>query len=252
MRHAKMNFRTLIIIFVGLTSWLPSFSQTNELDKVDIELTTIFNDFVYGQYENRDSIGLQIKQKIKNLLTNPETFDYPFDSTSKYIKITKSPDNKLRIYSWNEMSGGTWHDIAVFAQFKTDNDKIRLRQLDSDNEDMTGEFTDAGIYEIHTITIDNQIHYLTLGAGTHGSGHHHSIVQIFKIQGENLVKCEDCFEFQKDLVVEVPRAQNIDLQFNSDKLEITHNEFRLVDSTGFSMSTGEISTWKLKDGIFKK
>lgn len=247
-----MNIRTLVIAIVGLTYFGPVFAQQNDLDKLDKELAATFNTFTKSDYEARDSIGRFFKPTIKGILTDSNTFHYSFDSLSKQIRIIKSTDNRLKIYSWDEMSGGSWHDMAVFAQFETSNGQIKVKQLDPDEEAMTVEFTDVVIYEIHPIIIDNKTHYLTIGWGTHGSGHHHVTAQIFRIEGENLVKCDTCVENHEALVVEAPRVNEINFQFNPETNEITHNEFAYNGNIGFYQPTGGIVTWKLIDGVFKR
>jgi len=118
------------------------------------------------------------------------------------------------------------------------------------NEIENSSFTDAIIYEIHELIIDDKFHFLTIGWGTHGSGHHHKIVQIFKIENGNFVNCKKCFDFNENLVVQAARIYKINVEYNSEKKEITHDEF--VQNEGFYLETGNSITWELIDGKFKK
>jgi len=65
-----------------------------------------------------------------------------------------------------------------------------------------------------------------------------------------LVNCKSCFEFNDNLVVQAARIYDINLEYNAEKMEITHDEY--VEDEGFYMETGNITTWKWIDGKFKK
>ena len=246
-----MTPKILFTFTFGLFIWVTSFSQTKELQKIDNDLTTTFKKLINADYDTRfDSLAPLFKKQLLRQLTNPITFNNPFDSLSKYLIIKSSTDKKIKFYGWDDLNGGTWHNMTSIAQFISDKGKIVVQQLNSGNETGTGEFTDSEIYEVNEITIDNSVHYLTFGWGTHGSGNQHNIIQIFKIVGDTLVKCKSCFANNNDLAIEYPRSEKLNLTYNTKTNEISYNEFKYVDEMGYYKRTDKITTLKLINATF--
>jgi len=48
-------------------------------------------------------------EKLEKTLANSASVAYPFEKLGEKIKILTSKDKKLRIFSWDELNGGTWH-----------------------------------------------------------------------------------------------------------------------------------------------
>jgi hypothetical protein len=248
----KMTPNKIYITLIGLLFWKTSFSQTEELRKIDNSLSSTFQKMVTADPQLRyDSLAPAFKKQLTGQLENPITFKNSLDSLSKYLTIKTSTDGKIKFYSWDELGGGTWHNINCLAQFKSDNGKIIVQQLNSENEGETGEFTDSKIYEVNVIKIGKTTYYMTFGWGTHGSGNQHNIIQVFKITGDTLTKFKSFFSDNKDFVVEYPRGSKLNLIFNPETNEISYNEFKQGNDSGFYKSTGQIITLRLTDGVFK-
>ena len=248
-----MTSKTIYTTTLGLLMWLTSFGQTAELQKIDNELTVTFKKLIAANFDVRyDSLAPLFKKQLLLQLTNPVTFHNSLDSLSKYLLIKSSLDNIIKFYSWDDLTGGTWHNMTAIAQFISDNGKIVVQQLNSENETEPGEFTDSEIYEVNEITINNTKHYLTFGWGTHGSGQQHNIIQIFRIAGDKLKKCKSCFSPNEDLSLEYPRNEKLNLTFNAKTNEITYNEFIWVDEMGYYKRTDNIITLEFTKGKFTK
>lgn len=196
-----------------------------------------------------DSLAPAFKRQLTEQLKNPITFDNSLDSLSKFLKIKTSADKQIKFYSWDDKEGGTWHNINCIAQFKTDNERIFVQQLNTESSDSV-DFTDSGIYEVYEIFINGMKYYLTFASGTHGSGHQHKIVQVFSITYDKLVKCKSCFADNNDLIIEYPRSDKANLVFNEETNEIFYSEFKLDDDIGFYRPTGKVITLKLINGKF--
>lgn len=199
-----------------------------------------------------DSLALSFKNILKSVLLKSEIIENPFDSLSTKLKIVQSIDGKLRTFSWDEMTGGSWCDMAAIAQYITPSKRIGVKQLDTDIEMELGGYTDVIIYQIYDIEINDITHYLTFGYGNHGSGNHHEIIQIFRIEGNDLVQCNSCFVGIGELVIEASRGDKIDLLYDNAKHEISYNKFIANEETGRFYPTGEKVTWKLINGEFIK
>jgi len=256
MNSAKAGlFLFIIALFIGPKI----YGQEIPCDKLDMSLTSDFRKMIskafghgYENYEEFDSLQKSFKGRILSDLATKTSFDCKLDSLNTEIRIIQSEDKLLRVFSWDELSGGTWHDMASFAQFKTTTGNIHVRQLDTEREVELSTHTDVVINKIHQIKIGHKTHYLLIGWGTHGAGHHHMTAQIFSIVDEKLVKCTTCFESGEDLVVESARSYPPKITYNPATGEITHNEFVEGENSGFLEPTGKVITLKLKNGKFQQ
>ncbi len=252
----KFKIIKILLVLIFLSPYIGQknvFCQTTELEKIDNELTTAFKIMIEADYRVRyDSLAPAFKKKLKNELSKRQTFYHSFDSLSKYISIVFSNDQRLKTFSWDEKSGGSWHSMAVFAQYKTKSGQIIAHQFNMNDDEMLVGYTDSKIYEISEITINNKKHYLTFAWGTHGCGKHHVIAQIFRIKGKNLIKCNECFEDSIDLVVIAQRGSKFNIRFNSKTNEISYNEYVFKDEYGYYYSTGSQVTLKLENNKFVK
>jgi hypothetical protein len=243
-------YRTYTTI-IGLLFWLTSFSQTEELRNIDNALTNSFQTMVSADPQLRyDSLAPEFLKFLSRQLANPTTFNNSFDSLSKYLTIKISADKQIKFYSWDDIGGGTWHNINCIAQFKSDKGKIIVQQLNTESALDSVDFTDSRIYEVYEIFINGTKYYLTFASGTHGSGHQHKIVQIFSITSDKLVKCKSCFADNNDFIIEYPRSDKANLVFNEKTNEISYSEFKLDDNIGFYRPTGHLVTLKLINGKF--
>jgi len=243
----------LVTVVFLLTLSMYGQNEVKGFTEIDNELTADFKTMIDADYQLRsDSLAPLFKRQLQERLTNQITFGNSFDNLSKHLNIKTSADKKIKFYSWDDFTGGTWHIINCLAQFQSNRGKIIVQQISSSNEQETGGFTDSKIYEVHEISIGDITHYLTFAWGTHGSGNQHEIVQIFKISQDKLVKCNSCFANNKDLVIEYPRSEESKLHFIPETNEISYCEFTYNGDLGYYISTGNTISLKLIDGLFKK
>lgn len=238
-----MKLNRIYTTLLSLLFCLTSFGQTTELQKIDKTLTYSFKKMTY-------TLAPAFKKQLISQLTKPITFDNTLDSLSKYLTIRTSADKKIKFYSWDEMGGGTWHYITCLAQFKSNNGKIIVQQLNTESKGESADFTDSEIYKVYDIFINGKKFYLTLAGGTYGSGHQHEIVQVFSIIADRLVKCTSCFADNRDLIIEYPRSKKANLVFNPKTNEITYSGFKHNVDEGFYEVTGQTITLKLINGVF--
>lgn len=248
-----MTHKSFLTIILGLQFCLSSFGQKAEINTIDSLLSNSFREMLSADFDLRyDSLAPRFKTQLLTFLANPITFNNEFDSLTKYMTIRTSADKKIKFYSWDERGGGTWHQINCVAQFQADNGKIIVQQINSEREAELGDYTDSGIYEVFELDKQNEKLYLTLAGGTHGSGHHHKIVQIFRIHGETLLKCNSCFPDSTDLVIELPRSQKANLTFDPVKNTLHFNEFIFNEEIGFYQPTGKTISLEFNNGVFTR
>jgi hypothetical protein len=230
-----------------------ALGQRAELQRIDERLAATFQKLLEADGDTRfEIIAPLFKKQLVSDLAHPVTFHGDLVELSKYVVIEASPDGRVKFYSWDDFTGGTWHHISAVAQFLTDEGKIAVWPLNPENEIETGEFTDCLIYEVHEILFGQANKYLTFGRGTHGSGNQHSIMRIFEIAGDRLVQCDGCFAADVDHAIEYPRVENLNLAFNTETNEITHDEFQWDGETGRNRRTGVTVTLRLINGRFEK
>ena len=246
-----LKMRNSIIILLISISGNLLFSQNPDLQLAESDLILEFQNYRNSDYDIRyDSLRPKLRFRIENILSNPKSYEYRFDSLSNYIKILKSNDGKVRIFSWDELTGGTWHDMAVIVQFRN-NDEINTQWIDSDIGEEPNGLTDTIQFALYDIQINEQPHYLSFGWGTYGSGHHHNSILIFSIENDSLKVCSNCIEKDYSTILS-PRSNEINLQYDETEKVISFNEFIYDDEVEYYMPTGKRVKLKLKNGKFKK
>jgi hypothetical protein len=221
MPHKKIYLLLITLLF----SYITAFAQPTTLHSIDTELTQSYKALLHAHYEgNPDSIAPLFKKQILKRLENPLTFNNSLDSLAQVITIKTSADKKIKFYSWDECTGGTWHLLFCVAQFKSKSGKIIVQPITTGDEMEKGGYTDSRVYEINQLSIRDTTFYLTFSWGTHGAGHEHEIAQLFKIDDDKLVRCKSCFAGDDDLVLEHWRAQPGNLYFDVKTNEISYNE----------------------------
>lgn len=244
--------KTLFFIISILKLINVSYSQECKLEVADRFLASNFKAFYSAKTEIKYCMAPIVEEKIISHLKDSSSFNYPYDSLSKYIQIETSEDSMVRAFSWDRISGGSWHDMASYVQFKSESGKIKCQRLDSGDESATGEPTDVIIYDVHHFYIENESYYLLLGRGTHGSGQHHSLARVIKISGETLSLCDSIFEGQEYLFVEANRINKIDLEYNAETKSISFYRYEFNENEGFYESEGKKEEWILEGGVFIK
>ena len=240
-------FGTLIAIMCAVTQ---VNAQDSTMHTIEKKLIQQFNLYRNSDYDTRyDSLRPILKAEFKKLMSTQRAYDYPFDSLSRQIKIVKSGDLRLRIFSWDEMTGGTYHDMAVLVQYINDRDSLIAEWIDVDISEDSSGVTDEIIFEINEVLINDRVHYLCFGWGTFGSGHHHNSILIFSINAQ-LELCRDCINEKYTLIL-APRSQKINLEFRVKDQVIIFNEFVFDIEEGFYKPTGNQVVLELVDGKFK-
>lgn len=144
-----------VSIFWGLFFLINSaFSQVSlEFSKIDDSLKTVFNRIgTEISYSRRDSLNTIFYQMLKTILEDQSSFSYPFDSLR--IGKIKSPDGRLRIFTWNIPQPGGYQKYFGFLQVKKGDGSVALIELkdgrnrivDAKNERLTPDRWMACLY----------------------------------------------------------------------------------------------------------
>lgn len=239
----------LIALAILLFSTI-SIAQTNDFN--DTYLAENFKLLNTVDSELAIAISPIIENRLKRELKDSSSFYNSHTNLSKYISINMSEDSLVKTYSWDRIDGGTWHDMASYAQYKTSSGTIKYLRLDSGNEGDTGEPTSVIIYDIFHIKAKKASYYLLLGWGTYGGGMHHSLARVYRITNDEFVLCDSMFQGQQYALVTLPRVAKINLTYNPKTKELSY--FNYDDEGDNTTHQEELKrdTWLFKNGTFIK
>ncbi|MEG0916571.1 MAG: hypothetical protein RSF68_06135 [Myroides sp.] len=162
-------------------------------DAVDLsveenKLLKIHNDIsnAMGNVRN-DSLLAVSSQQFTDSLTyliknNNSTLNYPFEKLQKEnaLKIATSADKKLRVYSWDNNSGGTMRFFNQIYQFNA-NGNITV------NESLASNDSQAYFSKIYTVqNKNNESIYLVISNSILSSKYSVQHINAYKIGTENL------------------------------------------------------------------
>ncbi|BAX78772.1 hypothetical protein [Labilibaculum antarcticum] len=105
--------RKLLLVFVVLLGSSSLFSQINLVEK-EQQIKSEFDSLVLADSDSlRLSICNEIEKLFGDLLSEEQSFDYPFSELSKMGKLI-SPDQQFRIFNWNCVLGdGTYRYFGL-------------------------------------------------------------------------------------------------------------------------------------------
>lgn len=254
------------IIFYAILFCLTLGCQSQNGDGVslhekDLQLVNIYekyneNRHDYGSQkgEARDTILNRFKKTLIKTLLSDKAASYPFDSLSNTIKVIGSKDKKLRIFSWDELSGGTRHIYNSVFQYNSGEKTFSgFLSLDDNSDDGDVHYTDVIHFEIEDV--DKGL-YLVKGYGTHGGGKDFYVYRLFSFKNGEISDCSNCFDGEDRLVFIKPRGNKVSPEYNKETKEITYPEmkpgFHEGEETGFEKPTGKVLKLKYKEGTFIK
>lgn len=187
---------------------------------------------------DRSALAIQFEKTLRTVLSNEESWNYAFPELRKYINIETSKDRKIRTFSWDTLTGGSWHALKSLIQFKS-GIKIHVVSIQDEPVDEEEEgndmFADAIIMGVYPFAKG----YLFEGYGTYGSGHHHKILTYFELVNEKLVRKTIFENDESTYVFKIPRRYKFDLKVDVNTGTITHSEFVMDDDNGFFKPTGK-------------
>lgn len=240
-----------LCILLFLHTFIHVFPQTNEIN-ILAKKVNVLQEKRLSNYstDSRDTVFTKFDSAIINLFQQkefcsyqPDTSYYCFltsDSISNYqgitltyafinyIVYTVSQDNKIRIFSWDNLDGGSYHTYTNFVQINTDNDQCEVVPFDT--SELNAE---VGYYRINQIDQGGKTFYLLFGHGTYGGGKHHKIAKIFYIENGVFTECFDCYPETRNLLIYSNRGQEIGLQFDKKQKKLTYKQFMFNDDMGF-------------------
>ena len=210
--------------------------------------------------EKRDSIFNLFESSIQKLFFSQEFCDTTLDSSFFYINpktsddgiylaysfinnlVNCSNDQKIRIFSWDDLGGGSYHTYTNYLQYRIDNGKCKIIPFDTLQDNL-----EVGYYKIETLNIENRNIYIFFGYGTCGGGQHHKNIRFFEIVNNEPKECFDLYPNGKDIVIFSNRSQNPDIKFDKQRGLITYKQFVFNEDMEFYENEFELKTIRLFD-----
>lgn len=246
-----MKFTVIYIVILLLPAGKKLSSQTPALQKIDRELSGIYKRLMVAPSANgADSLARLFKKQLLKHLQHRLTFQNDLDSLSGYISIRISADKRIRFYSWDEYTGGSWHTITSVAQYLSPKGKPLVQLLSSGQEGMTGSFTDGEIYAVYNLQVNGKTYYLSFAWGTHGGGRQYQLIRLFSFEKRKLKSYSDVFPAKTDPVIIYPGTEKANLHYNPGTQEISFDEFIEDEAEGLYQRTGKRIVLKLMNGKF--
>lgn len=162
--------------------------DTVDLSTEEIKLLKIHNDIstAMGNVRNDSLLALSSLQFTDSLTylikNNNSTINYPFEKLQKEnaLKIATSADKKLRVYSWDNNSGGTMRFFNQIYQFNV-NGNITV------NASLASTDSQSYFSKIYTVqNKNNESIYLVISNSILSSKYSVQHINAYKIGTENL------------------------------------------------------------------
>ena len=162
--------KILFILFSFLIFTGNSFSN-NDLTSKEISLQQLLNEIINEKdHQRKMQINEEFTVLLHEALTQNNSFSYPFDSLKNISKL-KSPDNQLRIFTWNipqvngqqKYFGFIQHNSnGITSVFRLNDSKKSISSAQSQILNPDSWFG-AQYYYIHETTVNNKTFYTLLG-----------------------------------------------------------------------------------------
>jgi hypothetical protein len=196
--------------------------------------------------ERSDKLAPKFRVALAGFLQNQSTFDHDFENLSKYIQRTPDPNNRFRIFGYDEFTGGKRHEMINIAQIELPDGRVITEFLNNANDLTLGNFNDVIIFDIEYWgkTEDEQDLYAFIGWGSNGPKHHFEAVRMYKFNGVHLEQINGIFtrmgEPVNEIAIEAPRSSDIDIQLNSRDKSMEFYGYVQLPSGGWGKSKNPV------------
>jgi len=225
--------------------------KTLDISQKDIALKTLYDRFLENKhnYDVRDTILNSFHSQLLTVLSDESSHNYSFDQLSKSIKVLTSKDKKLKLFSWDEFNGGTWHIYNSYYQY-VEEDKVIAGSLVIDDIERSQKpfyYTDIDYFKLYQPDND---HYLALGYGTHGQGHEFYTMRLLSLVNGSLQDCKACFNGEDRLVLYKSRGTKGIIEYDTTSKTIKYPEQIEDKNISVMKPTGNTIILNYQEGVF--
>ena len=122
-----------------------------------------------------------LRAKLLSYGRRADVLRYPFSKLKEKMQITTSKDGNLRIYSWDEETGGTMHDHDSVFQYRGRGGKVFTWAARNEGEDIGGFYHE--IFQLDTSSGPVYLGVSTFIGSTSLAG---QSINVFKIRSDTL------------------------------------------------------------------
>ncbi len=233
--HSAFKVLSYLFLTLLLSSSIYLNAQTsidNDLiQKIEAQFVSSFEAIIESDIMTRqDSLIPAFRNDLSGFLKNKETFNYPFEELGKYVKITQVPGVNFRIFGFDELTGGRFHEMCNIIQVKLPNDQTSVSFLNNSNSLSFGNYNDIIVYKIIDWGDEESNSFLLFGWGSNGTGKKFETVRMVEFDGANMIEKENIYFdgalYHNYIFTEAPRSGEIGLtakpQDNTVSLTLFH------------------------------
>lgn len=227
-------------------------SSLTELHRLQgLRIENMFN-------ENRDSIFQLFDSLAYQLMVSNELCQSSLDSSAIY-KISSnydsdislaysfinnwvrsSVDDRIRLFSWDDLGGGSYHTYTNYLQYKTSDNRCITTPFDTLHSNI-----EVGYYQIDKFIKDETHIYVFLGYGTYGGGQQHKRIRLFEFVDDQPEERFDLYPNGKDLVVFSNRGQDPEIVLDKQEGIIRYMNYHYDKEIGFYQQDFTLETIQL-------
>lgn len=247
--------KTILVITLTILGGFPVFGQTT-LDS--LETQAIYQQKIRSKNifsDQRETVFAAFDSTIQQIFAHPDVCDYPFDSLRQFISVVSSDDGKLRIFSWDNLGGGTYHTYTTYLEYHSEDGACKAWEIDIEPKRYVDTIpipVEVGFYRVAEVREGEKQYYLLFGAGTYGGGKKHAAIKVYTEENGMLVPCTSCYEGKSPLVIHSNRGQDCELMYDDKTRELSFKAFEFDDDIGFFTSTFEWVKYRFVDGKLRK
>ncbi len=184
----KLLFRSLGVVITAFLLFSPHSAQT--VSSVENEIVRHLDNISkfgnYGGTSDDDKVYAENRELRKKLVRYGKRSDvlmYSFPKLKGKMQVSTSRDGNLRIYSWDEETGGTMHDHDSVFQYRGSNGKVFSWAVtdDESNQDVGAFYHD--IFQLSTGKGTVYLAVSTFVASTSLAG---QSIKVLRIQSNRL------------------------------------------------------------------
>jgi hypothetical protein len=198
-----------LFVYLFVLAIFPSgqaLAQKGDIASQENRFVELYSKIISSIQEDNDSVSFYsdefTKEFTKFIKNNPATLSYPFKRLDSLCYVITSDDGNFRVYSWDELTGGTMHFYDKIYQWKAGG-KVFTKVPGGDEFD-AGRFCS----EIFTVVLNNKTHYLTVDNGIFSTRESAQSVSAYTIEGNKLADTARVFK------AKTKKLNNIDVQFD--------------------------------------
>lgn len=195
MAKIKRVFRVGMLMLISTILIVPNADAQNKtMEAEEKRLYDLYQDL----YDNKLKPGSgskveQLHEKFKKefiefLKNNPASAKYEFKTLSKWLDIKTSENGQFRVYTWDDMMGGTMRYYETLVQWNSGK-KSSVMSFSNSSKKPRGYVSD-----VFTVKIKGVNHYFFISNAIYSAKDRMQTIQAYKIVNGELQAVENIFK----------------------------------------------------------